>query len=408
MEFRESPEEAAFRAETRAWLQANAEPRALDEGFRLFAERHDDAYLARAKAWQAKKADAGWAGITWPRDCGGRGGSPMQQIIWDQEVARFDAPEDAFAAGIRQGGPTVIAHGTVAQKRRYLPPLLRGDEIWCQLFSEPDAGSDLAGVTTTLERHGDDWVANGQKIWTSGAHCADVGFLLARSNWDVPKHRGLTFVLLNMHAPGVTVRPLRQITGGANFNEVFLDDVRVPAEDVVGSVHEGWRVALTTLAHERSVGGLGGPSVGRVIDLARTAYLHGRLASEDPLVRQDLAQLYMWSEALRFLRLRVLTGIAQGRAPGVEGSVGKLAAARLLTRTADLAMRVLGPAALLDGSDARDAGAWQHLLLAAPAVRIAGGTDEVQRNLIAEQALGLPREPRPDKDVPFRETVAKR
>jgi alkylation response protein AidB-like acyl-CoA dehydrogenase len=297
-------------------------------------------------------------------------------------------------------GPTIIAHGTPEQKERFLRPLLRGEEVWCQLFSEPGAGSDLAGLSCRAVRDGDEWVVTGQKVWTSGAHESDWGILLARTDPDQPKHRGITYFLVDMHSPGIEIRPLRQMTGAAHFNEVFLTDVRIPHANVLGDVNGGWGVAMTTLANERVfIGGGGtGPSFPDLIDLARKL---GR--TDDPVVRQSLAAAHTRVELLRYLGLRVRTATSRGEMPGVEASVMKLAHATNLKHLGDLAMAIEGAAGMLIGDDAPSGGVWQQQLLSAPSIRIAGGSDEVQRNIMGERALGLPSEPRPDKSAPWRE-----
>lgn len=409
MDFQDTPGQAEFREEVRAWLRENAEPRREERDGGLFAERDDDSFLAQARAWQAKKYDAGWAGITWPEEYGGRGGSPIHQIIWNQEVSNYEAPEQVFVIGLGMGGPTVMSHGTEELKDRLLPPLLRGDEIWCQLFSEPAAGSDVAACKTRAVRDGDEWVVNGQKVWTSGAHYSQWGMLLARTDPDLPKHKGLTYFMLDMSTPGIEVRPLRQMTGGANFNEVFFTDVRIPDAHRVDEIGNGWAVALTTLMNERMSIGTGGElgttDIKRLIELAKTRTIDGKPAISDPVIRQELMQLYMWSQGLRFVGYRAITAIAKGQIPGPEGSIGKLAAARLGRRAADLALAILGGDGLLHQEDTVDKGLWQLSLLGNPAMRIAGGSDEIQRNIIGERVLGLPGEPRVDKDVPFREVL---
>jgi alkylation response protein AidB-like acyl-CoA dehydrogenase len=295
--------------------------------------------------------------------------------------------------------PTILAHGTDEQKERYLPPILRGDVAWCQLFSEPGAGSDLAGLGTRAERDGDEWVVNGQKVWTSGAHHSDFAILLARTDPDQPKHRGITYFLVDMRSPGIDVRPLRQINGVAHFNEVFLTDVRVPAENVVGDVNGGWGVAMTTLANERAmIGGGGGVPFADVAAFARTFGRNG-----DPRVRQALASTFIRMELLRFLGFRIQTALSQGRMPGPEASVLKLAYSEHVAAMGDLVVGLQGPTGMLMDADAPDEGYWQQQFLAQWGVRIGGGTDQVQRNVIGERSLGLPREPRDDKDVPFRE-----
>jgi alkylation response protein AidB-like acyl-CoA dehydrogenase len=382
-------------------------PHAVGDGARARA-RASDGWVARCQAWQRTLYDGDWAGITWPAAYGGRGGTPMESQIFAQEQAWWDVPVGVFAVGIGMVGPTLIAHGTEAQQARYLDPLLRGDEVWCQLFSEPGAGSDLAGLATRAVRDGDEFVVDGQKVWTSGAHHSALGILLARTNPDVPKHLGITYFLLDMAAPGIEVRPLRQINGASHFNEVFLSGVRVPADAVVGEVDGGWGVALTTLASERALigGGSGGTSFPELLALARAVG-----AGQDPVSRAGVADAFIRYELLRYLGLRVQTALSQGRMPGAESSVLKLAYSRHTAATADLAMALAGPAGMLLGassptssSPAEDAlEGWRQHFLVQWSSRIGGGTDQIQGNVIAERVLGLPREARPDKDVSFRQ-----
>ena len=396
MEFQDTPEEAAFRAEARRWLEANA-PRRGTTDYHL---RSEPERKALAQAWQAKLYDAGWAGLSWPKEYGGRGASAIEQYIFDQELAQFDAPWGMFfIIGIGMAGPTIIAHGDDVQKERFLGPTIRGEIIWCQLFSEPGAGSDLAGLRTTAVRDGDEWVVNGQKVWTSGGHYSDWGILVARTNWDVPKHRGITYFLLDMSTPGIELRPIRQINGESHFNETFLTDVRIPAECVLGEVDLGWGVATTTLANERTAIGAGahraGTSIDDLVAMTRAKGRHG-----DPMVRQGLAEAFIRNRILRYLGYRVQTALSQGLPLGPESSVMKLSYAADLAQTTNLALSIMGPAATL-WSDTDSL--WQHAWASAPSIRIAGGTDEVQRNVLGERVLGLPSEPRPDKTVPFRE-----
>jgi acyl-CoA dehydrogenase len=300
--------------------------------------------------------------------------------------------ESLFVVGIGMAGPTIIAHGTAEQKARYLPPMLRGDEIWCQLFSEPGAGSDLAALATRAVRQGDDWIVTGQKTWCSGGHYADFGILLARSDPKLPKHAGITYFLADMRAPGVSVRPLRQMTGGLHFNEVFLDGVRIPDAQRLGPVGGGWGVAMTTLMNERmAIGG-----IERWLDWAGLVE-HARANRErlDPVTRDELARLYTWVRTLELMNARVITQLGQGKFAAAESSVMKLALGRILSKASELGLRLIGPEAL-----ARN-GAWQNQFLGAPALHIAGGTDEIQKNVAAERVLGLPRESRRGKDVPF-------
>ena len=390
MDFNDTPAEAEFRVECRAWLAANATPRPVASGGDVLAilgtEIDGEAALAEARTWQAKAAADGWAGIGWSREHGGRGATPMEQVIFTQEAARYEVPDYVFRIGVAMGGPTVIAHGTEAQQRRFLPPLLTGEEIWCQLFSEPDAGSDLASLTTSATRDGDGWIVNGQKVWSSGAQYSRWGMLLARTDQEASKHAGITYFILDMELPGLDVRPLRQMTGGAHFNEVFLDDVRIPDDCRIGPVDGGWLVAQTTLLNERAMVGelLGERNAAEpLVDLA-----HARGVGDDRRVRQQLAAAYIESAIIRYIGLRIVTAFSRGTFPGPEASVAKLAMGRLLQHTTNTALSLLGPAGAVDGD-------WTTTFLAAPAVRIAGGSDEIQRNIIGERVLGLPKEPRP-------------
>ena len=399
MDFDESPQEAAFRAEARAWLAdaATTEParNILDSG-----GRDDEGWVALAKPWQAHLADHGWAGITWPKDSGGRGGTASQQAIFTEESARIGLSVNAFAIGVAMAGPTIIAHGTEEQRRRYLPPTVRGDEVWCQLFSEPGAGSDLAGLSTRAVRDGDEWVVNGQKVWTSGADDSDLGILLTRTDLDQPKHRGITYFLVDMHSPGIEVRPLKQMTGASHFSEVFFTDVRIPHDRILGEVNGGWGVAMTTLANERTMmgGGSSGPVAADLLDLARQLSV-----SDDAVLRQGLAASYSRAEIMKYLGYRSRTRADQGLLPGPESSVRKVFAAWSLKHNGELAMAVQGAAGMLVDADAPSEGRWQQSFLGAPSIRIAGGSDEIQRNVMGERTLGLPAEPRVDKGIPFRE-----
>ena len=402
MDFDESPEEAAFRAEAHAWLATNAVPKGHPDDFSVGFRDGDEAeYVKRCKEWQGRLAEGGWACITWPKEYGGRGGTGTQAAIFAEEQAKFGVSNGIFAVGIGMAGPTIIAHGTPEQKQRFLPPLLHGDEVWCQLFSEPGAGSDLANLGCRAVRDGDEWVVNGQKVWTSGAQNSDWGILLARTDPDQPKHRGITYFLVDMHSAGIEIRPLRQMTGGSHFNEVFLTDVRIPQENVLGDVNAGWGVAMTTLANERVLIGGGGSGPG-FKDLVALAQANDR--DRDALVRQGLAAAYTRYEIIRYLGMRVRTATSKGQTPGAEASVMKLFYAGHLKKLGDLAMSIEGAAGSLLGRDAPAGGTWQQQLLSAPSIRIAGGSDEVQRNIMGERVLGLPGEPRVDKGVAWRDT----
>jgi alkylation response protein AidB-like acyl-CoA dehydrogenase len=407
MDFNDTPEEAAFRAEARAWLEKNAERRTVEDHSSGPLEESDrPGVIKEAKAWQKKKAAAGWACITWPREYGGRGGSAIQSVIWSQEEARFKTPPPVFSIGLGMCGPTILAHGTDAQKKRWIPKLVSGEEIWCQLFSEPAAGSDLAGLRSTAVRDGDHWVVNGQKIWTTGAQYSDWGILVVRTDPNVAKHAGLSYFVVDMHSPGIEVRKITQINRATGFNEVFFSDVRIPDENRLSAVGDGWRVALTTLMNERASiggGGGGGDSFRDLMRLARSVEIDGRPALEDASVRQRLADFYVRRKGLEYTGYRTLTALSRGQTPGPEASLGKLVGAPLMQQMGAFGMELAGLAGALDGKAAPDAGTWQGTFLAAPGLRIAGGTDEILRNIIAERVLRLPPEVRVDKDVAFRD-----
>jgi alkylation response protein AidB-like acyl-CoA dehydrogenase len=401
MDFNDAPEEAAWRVECRAWLDENAPSvRGAEPG--MLGEIGGGDYLDRARKWQALKFEAGLTKITWEPEFGGRNGTSMQQVIFNQEEAKYRVPAEAFVIGLGMIAPTLKACGTDAQRDRYLTKLLRGEEIWCQLFSEPGAGSDVASLATVANRDGDEWVINGQKVWTSGAQYADFGEIICRTNPDAEKHKGITAFIVDMKAPGVTIKPLKQMNGGAAFNEVFFDDVRVPHENVIGDVNEGWTVAITTLMNERvAIGsGGGGGSRNSVHDLIEFARRRG--VEDDPVVRQGLADLYAKSRIQRFLSMRTLTAASKGRVPGPEGSIGKLFGAQVMTQLGELALAIAGPSGMARVDDDYR---WHQPLLGAPAAHIAGGSDEVMKNIIGERVLGLPGEPRVDKGVPWRDVL---
>jgi alkylation response protein AidB-like acyl-CoA dehydrogenase len=400
MDFSDTAEEAAFRAEVTAFLDAHAERRA---GRLADPEVVEADYVARARVWQARKAEAGFAGITWPKRWGGRGGTPMQQVIYSQEEAKYVTPRGVFEIGLGMCVPTLMAYADKATAERFVGPALRGEEIWCQLFSEPGAGSDVAGLRTRAERDGDDWVVNGQKIWTSGAHFSDYGLLLTRTDPNVPKHAGLTMFFLDMKSPGVEVRRIKQISGTSNFNEVFFTDVRIPDAQRLGAVGEGWKVALTTLMHERlAVGTLSGPDFQEVLELARMVEVNGAPATRDASVREHLADWYVQSKGLEYTKLRTITALSRGQMPGPESSIYKVVSARKLQEIANFALDLMDSGGLVsDPATAPMRAMFQQALLYAPAGRIAGGTDEILRNIIAERVLGMPGDIRVDRDRPF-------
>jgi alkylation response protein AidB-like acyl-CoA dehydrogenase len=384
-----TPEEQRFRDGFRAWLKEN-----VPEEWKGGTGAEDRAeYVKYLRDWQRKLYEGGWAGVSWPREYGGRGATLIEQAIFQEELARAGAPQLIGTIGLSLVGPTIIAVGTAEQKARYLPSILSGEEIWCQGFSEPNAGSDLASLGTRAVRDGEDFVVNGQKIWTSFAQMADWCLLLVRTDAEAPKHKGLTCLLAPMHAEGVTVRPLRQMSGDSGFNEVFFSGVRVPAAQVLGEVNKGWTTAIAALMNERANLGTGVQVVFKrnleaLIARSRELERNGRPASEDPLVRQKLAQAYLELEILRLNTNRALTSLAQTGIPGPEGSILKLYWSEMNQRTQQAAQEILGPYAQLKDFDG---GLWEYAYLRARGNTIEAGTSEIQRNIIAERVLGLPK-----------------
>jgi len=376
-----SPEEEAFRDELRSWLTDNhpgSEPSGDESGFQF---RRD---------WQRRLYDAGWAGVSWPREYGGRGATLVEQAIFNEELTRARSPSLVNVLGLAMGGPTVIAHGTDEQKERYLQPILSADEIWCQGFSEPDSGSDLASLKTRAVRDGDEWVVTGQKVWTTLAHHAKWCMLVARTDPEAPKHKGLTYFLMDMEQDAVQVRPLTQITGEAEFNELFLEEARIPHENIVGGEGNGWNVAITTLMHERATLAFGLQiqvkiALRELFDQARSTRVNGSSAVEDDIVRQRLAQLYIESEVLRLNAYRGLTATMKYGVPGPEGSLGKWHWSDVNQSLTELAMDLAGPRAQLQDEK------WTYRFLRARANSIEGGTTEILKNIVAERVLGLPR-----------------
>jgi alkylation response protein AidB-like acyl-CoA dehydrogenase len=405
MDFDDTPQEAEFRAKARAFLDEHLkrlDPNAPG-GDEFESETRDD--IARAKQWQATKFDSGWAVLTWPKEFGGQGLGRLENVIFNQEEAKYQVPPNVYGIGHGMLGPTLMAHGTQAQKDRFIKEMARGQVIWCQLFSEPAAGSDLAGLRTSAVRDGNDWIINGQKIWSTGAHYCDWGMIVTRHDPNVPKHDGLTYFIVDMRAPGVEIRPIKQINGGSGFNEVFFTNARVPDSQRVGGVGEGWKVSITTLMNERvSIGA--GQGAGRVKDLfrlARKVKRGGKPAIQDSATRQKLADFFVTSKGLQYTGYRTLSAISRGATPGPEGSIGKAVGAPLSQQMALFASELQGAmGGLLDHAAAPDA-SWMEGYLASPGIRIAGGTDEVLRNIIAERVLGLPAEWRADKGIAFRD-----
>jgi alkylation response protein AidB-like acyl-CoA dehydrogenase len=376
MDLTPSPQEQAFRDELRAWLAAN-HPGPEPDG--------DVAGFEFRRAWQRRLHEDGWAGVSWPKEYGGRGATLVEQAIYNEELARAQAPSTVNVLGLAMGGPTVIAHGTEEQKRRYLEPILSADEIWCQGFSEPEAGSDLASLKTRAVRDGDEWVVTGQKVWTTLAHHAKWCMLVARTDAEAPRHKGLTYFLMDMEQDAIQVRPLRQITGEAEFNELFIEEARIPHENILGGQGNGWAVAITTLMHERATLAFGLQIRVKITlaELLEEARESG--AAADPVIRDRLAQLYIETEVLRLNALRGLSAIMRTGVPGPEGSLGKWQWADVNQALTELAIELRGGRAVLD--DER----WTYRFLRARANSIEGGTTEILKNIVAERVLGLPR-----------------
>jgi len=406
MDFEDSPEEAGFRAEVRVWLDANARKRSGKREVNAEDMENGAANeMAASKAWQKTKAKAGYARITWPKGMGGIGGTPMQSIIFSQEESKYDAANGGpFAIGLGMCIPTLMAYGDEEAKKRFVWPAVQGDEIWCQLFSEPAGGSDVANLRTRAEKNGDTWTINGSKIWTTGAQFSNYGIILTRTDPNVPKHKGLTMFYIDMKDPGVDIRPIKQASGGSGFNEIFFTDVKVKDSQRLGEVGQGWTVALTTLMHERlAVGGGqgGGLDVPQLMQLARSLELEDGPAIKNAAVREKIADWYVRSAGLRYTTMRTMTALSQGKQPGPEASIAKIVVASKLQDLSAFAMELEGEAGILQGDGAPMHGLFQGGWLSSPGLRIAGGTDEILRNIIAERVLGLPQDVRVDKDVPY-------
>ncbi len=403
MNFEDSPEEAAYRARVRSWIAANR-----PDFSHLSPEENRNWHPAHkevARLWQGIKADAGYACLSWPKERGGAGGTQIEEAIFNQEEARAGIQFTYFMTGLHMLLPAMMEFTTDEASLARVPPAVRGEEIWCQLFSEPSSGSDSAGIRSAAVKDGDGWVINGQKVWNSGAQIADYGMVVARTDPAVPKHKGLTAFWLDMKTPGVEVRPIMMMSGDNELNEVFLTDVRLPDNQRVGEVGGGWKVIISTLMNERAALGSGtGLSWRDVMKLAKQVPSFEGTALDDPAFREWLADLYVDAEAIRLLSFRTLTALSHGKTPGPEGSAGKLLWSGLGGNLSSQAVDILDHAGLIDDPEiALASGAFQHRFLWAPGLRLGGGTDEIMKNIIAERVLGLPGEPRVDKDVPFRD-----
>jgi len=393
MDLNFSQEEEAFRQQVRSWLRANVprnKPMTSREG------DDDKTWLENAKSWQRKLFESGYVALAWPKEYGGQALDPVRQSILNDEMVQARAPQLVGLMGLGLLGPTLISWGTEEQKRRYLPKILTAEEIWCQGYSEPGAGSDLASLRTRAEIVGDEFVVNGQKIWTSGAQYADMIFCLVRTDSDAPKHRGISYILIDMHSPGITIRPLVQMTGERGFNEVFFDNVRVPRKNLVGKLNEGWMVANSTLLHERSVLGAATGSqqlFNRLLELARTIKRNGHPLTQDPVIRQRLADLEIRVEAMRFHCYRQLTDQIHGRPPGMESMVNKLVGTELNHDIATAAMELMGDYSMLARKQEAvlDRGFWPYEWMFSLGLVIGGGTSHIQKNIIAERGLKMPK-----------------
>jgi acyl-CoA dehydrogenase len=400
MDFNDNEEQARFRSEVKEWLAANAGPKR--EG--LMAGNQENRYQ-QAVDWYHKRYDAGYSCLTWPKEYGGQGLTQLHQVIWNQEVSNYGEPDEYFVIGIGNCGPALMAYASEEMKKELLPRMARADDIWCQLFSEPGAGSDVAGLSTKATKDGDGWKLNGQKIWTSGAQYSRYGVILTRTDPTVSKYRGLTMFMIDLQQPGVEVKPIKQIDGGAHFNEVFFNDAVVPDSYRLGGVNEGWGAALTVLMNERLANASAAPDgFEDFFNWAKSAELDGNPASEDPVVRDKLATWYSQHAGVKATTFRMITAVSKGGVPGAEGSLGKLVGASMNQDIANFVIDQLDSAGqLTDDESTPYGGHFQSAVLMAAGIRLAGGTDEIMRNIIAEQVLGLPQEPRADKGVPFNE-----
>jgi alkylation response protein AidB-like acyl-CoA dehydrogenase len=396
----DTPEQAAYRAQVRSWLDEHKSEAPILQG--PGALEDEDEIVAARRVWQGKLAEGGLAGVTWPKEYGGQGLGPIEQVICNQEIGRAKVPGILDAIGVGMLGPTIIAHGSEEQKSRFLGPMLHGDEVWCQLFSEPAAGSDLAAVQTRARQQDDgSWRLTGQKVWTTNAQFASYGLLLARTDPDVPKHKGLTMFVVPIDAEGVTVRGLRQISGEAEFNEVFFDDVALDENAVVGGVGNGWGTGLTTLMFERVTIGLGSEGMGYSSTRFADAIAADSHARRDPDVRHQLGEIASELLAVRFTGYRTLSALQKGQIPGPEAGLAKVTIVAGAIKAGDLIADVLGPDALTEDSQ------WAYMISFLPGLKSAGGTEEILRNTVGERVLGLPPEPRLDKGIPFSELRSK-
>jgi alkylation response protein AidB-like acyl-CoA dehydrogenase len=398
MDFKDSPEQAAFRAEIRRWLQDNARLKSATGGRKDQSEAYED-----AKAWYKKVADAGYASLNWPKQYGGAGLTDIHKVIWSQEVGNYAEPDGYFVIGIGNCGPAIMHFAAEEQKLALLPPMASAETVWCQMFSEPGAGSDVAGLRTSAVADGDNWIINGQKIWTSGAQHSDYGVILCRTDPTISKYRGMTMFFIDMNQAGVAVKPIKQMDGGSHFNEVFFNNAIIPDAYRLGDVGGGWGAALLVLMNERlAIAGVQPDCFPEFLQLVTSLHIDGEPISANPAVREHLAEWYYKHAGIKASTNRMLTAVAKGGMPGAEAALGKLVGAVMNQDIADYAIQLMGDAGVISEPDFAEQHAhFQKTVLFSPGIRLAGGTDEIMRNVIAEQVLGLPQEPRADKGLAF-------
>ena len=403
MDFNDTPQEAEFRAKCRAWLEANAELKTKKTNSAKNMNVGNKSLLEAAAEWQKKKYDAGWAMIHWPKEFGGIGATPIERIIWAQEESKFNVPKGVYEIGLGMAGPVMMEYATEEQKERYLPPMAEGKEIWCQLFSEPSAGSDVAGLRSKAVQSGDKWIVNGQKVWTSGAHFSDFGILVVRHDPGLEKHKGLTFFFVDMKSPGIEVKPIKQLTGGSSFNEVYFNDVVIPDSQRLGEIGDGWKVAITTLMNERlAVGDADGVDANEAFELAKKHDKDGEQLIDNNAVRESIADWYCEASGLKNTKLRTMSALSRGDTPGPEASITKIVSANKLQAIGNFGMDSSDMSGMLMDEES-DFIKFQMAWMGAAGLRIAGGTDEILKNIIAERVLGLPQEARADKGLAFKD-----
>ena len=403
MDFNDTPQEAEFRAKCRAWLEANAALKTKKTNSAKNMNVGNKSLLEAAAEWQKKKYDAGWAMIHWPKEFGGIGATPIERIIWAQEESKFNVPKGVYEIGLGMAGPVMMEYATDEQKERYLPPMAEGKEIWCQLFSEPSAGSDVAGLRSKAVQDGENWIINGQKVWTSGAHFSDFGILVVRHDPSLEKHKGLTFFFVDMKSPGIEVKPIKQLTGGSSFNEVYFNDVVIPDSQRLGEIGDGWKVAITTLMNERlAVGDADGVDANEAFELAKKHDKDGEQLIDNNAVRESIADWYCEASGLKNTKLRTMSALSRGDTPGPEASITKIVSANKLQAIGNFGMDSSDMSGMLM-DEKSDFIKFQMAWMGAAGLRIAGGTDEILKNIIAERVLGLPQEARADKGLAFKD-----